>query len=221
MIYQFTRNQILTLVVCLAVLGFLTFSAGVIAGLGLAMPTRQELAMLKAGKPPAIPSGAPPQLPATPAAVGALATKLTAPALPAASAEQPAPAAAPAATAAPPPAPAPQPSNETAAVAPAPAPTPAPAAVAPASAPAAAQTDTEFALQLGSFRDLNHAKQLQTEMKDRGYNTSILTALDADQREWHVVRIDGFKTLAGASQAAAEFIGKERIPAVVRRAKTL
>lgn len=229
MMYQFTGKQILILIVCLAVLGFLTFSAGVLAGLGMAMPTRAELALLKTGKPLAVATGAPPKLPAAVPKVAELESKLPAVAA-AGAANQPAPAAVPAppAAAAPPvvepPAPAAvasspaaQAANEAPAAAPAIAPAAAPAAPA-ASAPPAAP---EFALQLGSFRDLNNAKQMQAELKDRGYNTSILTALDADQREWHVVRMDGFKTLASASQAAAQFIDKERIPAVIRRAKAL
>ena len=229
--YQFTGKQIAILVVCLAVLGFLTFSAGVFAGLGLAMPTREEVALLKSGKLPAVATGAPPKLPAAVPGVAALGSKLPLAAA-ATAALQPAPAATPAApapaAAAPvsespaqvpaPAAPAPQAPNEAPPAAPA---TSAAAPPAPAPVANAAPAEPEFALQVGSFRDLNHAKQMQADLKDRGYSTSILTALDADQREWHVVRIDGFKTLASASQAAAQFIGKERIPAVVRRSKAL
>ena len=215
MMYQFSKKHLFVLVICLAVLGFLTFSAGVVTGIGLAMPTREEIALLKAAKPAnAVAAAGPLHLPAAVPAL-ALPSHPAPPALPA-----PAPpakvdqAAAPAAMAAAEPAAAAQASREVPV-----------AVVAPAAAPAGkvAQADSqdEFALQLGSFRDLNHAKQLQSDLKDRGYSTSILTALDADQREWHVVRIEGYKTLASASQAAADFIGKERIPAVVRRSKAL
>jgi cell division septation protein DedD len=133
----------------------------------------------------------------------------------------PAPAPAPVQTAAatpvPPPAPAP---------APAPAPTPAseapkPAeAPAPAPAPPAEATDI-FSLQLGSFLDAKNARQLQTDLKERGYNSIIFTALDSEQREWHVVRIGGFKTMVSAAHAAADFSGKERMPAWVRRSDRL
>lgn len=225
MMYQFTSKQIAILVICLAVLGFLTFSAGVLAGLGLAMPTREEVALLKGGKLPTVATGAPPKLPAEIPGVAALGAKLPAVAAVTAAA-QPLPAAVPqtppaAAPVAESPAPAPAVSAPAPVSAPAAQPASEPPAAAPAPAANSASAESDFALQLGSFRDLNHAKQMQADLKDRGYNTSILTALDSDQREWHVVRIDGFKTLASASQAAAQFIGKERIPAVVRRSKAL
>jgi len=218
--YQFSSKQLFVLLICTVALGVLTFSAGVITGLGLAMPTREEVAMLKGAKAPklavaagalhlpaAVPPVAPPAVPQTvPQAASAVLPK------PAAAVPQAAPAHAEQAPQAPQPAapPAQAPAAATAATA------------APAPAMADSQTDQNaFALQLGSFRDMDHAKKFQTELKDRGYSTSILTALDPDQREWHLVRIEGFQTLASASQAAARFIDKERMPAVVRRSKTL
>jgi len=210
MMYQFSKKHLLVLAISLAVLGFLTFSAGVVTGIGLAMPTREEVALLKAAKPAtAVAAAVPPHVPAAVPALALPSLPVPPAATPPAKPDRPAapaamPAAEPVAT---------QASRE--------APAAAPAAAAPAGKPAPADSQNEFALQLGSFRDLNHAKQLQSDMKDRGYSTSILTALDADQREWHVVRIEGYKTLASASQAAADFIGKERIPAVVRRSKAL
>jgi cell division septation protein DedD len=218
MIYEFSGKRLYALLACLAVLGLLMFAAGVVTGLGLAMPTRQEVALLRAAKPSnAFAAAAPPHVPA---AVPALALPAL-PKPPAIVAVPPAqqPPAAPAATT-PAVEPAPNPPAQQAAAAPAPAPAPAAGAVA-ATNLAQAEEQAAFALQLGSFRDLNHAKQLQTDLKAQGYNTSILTALDSSQREWHIVRIEGFKTLASASQAAAEFIGKERMPAVVRRSKAL
>jgi len=213
MIYEFSGKRLYVLLACLAVLGLLTFSAGVVTGIGLAMPTREEVALLKSAKPSnPVAAGVPPHLPAVPAL--ALPAVPKPPALAAVSPAQQ-PVAAPAQTPTPP-EPAPNPPAHEAAAPPAP-------AAAPVAAANPAQPDNQpaFALQLGSFRDLNHAKQLQTDLKAQGYNTSILTALDSNQREWHIVRIEGFKTLASASQAAADFIGKERMPALVRRAKAL
>ena len=222
--YQFSSKQLFVLLICTVALGVLTFSAGVITGLGLAMPTREEVAMLKGAKAPklAVAAGALHLPAAVPPAVPQVAPPVAPPALPgAAQAVFPKPAAA-----VPPAAPA---HAEQAPPAPQPAAPPAqasPAATAATATPAPAMADSQtdqnaFALQLGSFRDMDHAKKFQTELKDRGYNTSILTALDPDQREWHLVRIEGFQTLASASQAAARFIDKERMPAVVRRSKTL
>lgn len=209
--YQFTRQRLVIFVACLAVLGFLTYAAGVVTGIGLVMPTKEEIAMLKAAKPADTVAAAPVHLPATPAippvAQAAAHPVAAAPAAaPLAQPQAQAPAAVPAEAAAAPVAPPPD----------------APARIAPSPSLAAkANSDDGFSLQLGSFHDANNAKQLQTDLKDRGYNTSILTALDSDQREWHVVRIDGFKTLDSAAKAAADFTGKERMPALVRRSNGL
>lgn len=215
MMYQFSSKRLFVLLICFVALGTLTFTAGLLTGLGLAMPTREEIAMLKASKAPklAVAEG-PPHLPSAPVAVP--------PHLPAAVPQAAAPAPPKTEPAVPPAVQPASPAAQNPVAAPASEPAAPPVVVAPAPTMAASQPEQNvFSLQLGSFRDLNHAKQLQSDMKDRGYATSILTALDSDQREWHVVRIDGFKTLASASQAAAEFIGKERIPAVVRRSKSL
>ncbi len=169
--YHFSRKHLAALAVCLALLILFSFSAGLVAGVGLWMPTRQELAMLKHNRPEqaARISLAPP--PAVLAPVEPPAAPLK---------EQPAPD--------------------------------------PASTEA--QGDL-FALQVGSFLDPKNARQLQADLKDRGYNTNVVTALDAEQREWHVVRMGAYKTLESAARAAAEFSGKERINALVRRASTL
>lgn len=100
---------------------------------------------------------------------------------------------------------------------------PAPAVLSPlqAAAQATSTADDVFALQLGSFLKPENAKQLQAELKDKGYAATIFRSTDADQRTWHTVRISGFKTLVAASQAAADFSAKERIQALVRRSDSL
>lgn len=208
--YQFNSKRLFVLLMCVLALVVVTFTAGVVTGLGIAMPTREEIALLKSAHAPKLAvAGEPPHPPAAIPAVAVPTLAVPTVAVAAAAAIPAQPPAEPAKTETP---------EQT--VAAAPAPTPAPAArIAPAAAPE--PNENFFALQLGSFRDLNHAKELQTEMKDRGYVASIMTALDSDQREWHVVRIEGFKTLASASQAAQELINKERVPAVVRRSKSL
>jgi len=65
--YQFTRQRLVIFVACLAVLGFLTYAAGVVTGIGLVMPTKEEIAMLKAAKPADTVAASPVHLPATPA----------------------------------------------------------------------------------------------------------------------------------------------------------
>ena len=208
MMYHFTRRRLALFVACLGALWVLTYAAGVITGIGLVMPTREEIAMLKASKPasasaavslphptlalPAVPKAAAlpePQAPAVPPAGPEHSASAPSPPEPAAAANE-----APAADAA----------EKAAQIRPSP-----------------VKSNDGFSLQLGSFHDANNAKQLQNELKDRGYTTSIFSALDSDQREWHVVRIDGFKTLDAASKAAADFTGKERITALVRRSNGL
>lgn len=78
-----------------------------------------------------------------------------------------------------------------------------------------------YSLQLGAFLDAKVARQLQTDLRERGYRAEIYTAVDSEQREWHAVRIGGFPTLAGASAAAATFTSRERIQALVRRSNAL
>jgi cell division septation protein DedD len=201
MTYHFDRKQLVILVVCLGLVIVFTYAAGVVTGVAMVIPTREELALLKAGRPASsatlaqahLPGAVPaPALPVTPVPQPAAATRATEPA------SIPAPGA-PATPAAPPTAP-----------------------PAPAVAAAAPPDDTDgFSLQVGSFREPKNARQLQNDLKERGYATSVLTALDAEQREWHVVRIDGYKTLASAARAAADFSGKERIQALVRRSNSL
>jgi cell division septation protein DedD len=204
MTYRFTRRRLVTLVAGLGLLVVLTYAAGVITGIGLLIPTRQELALLKASK-----------LPLTAASVSAPLPGV-APAL------RPPVIAAPQSAAAPPvltaaaltsaaPAPAPPLANPQQTLPPQP----------PAAAPGLDDDADAFSLQIGSFRDVKNARQLQTDLKERGYAASVLTALDSDEKEWHVVRIDGYKTLASAARAAADFSRKERLQALVRRSNNL
>ena len=205
--FGFDGKSLAVLAAGLCVIMFLTFAAGVVTGIALWTPTRKELAALKnqgqshgpvetahAAPPPVVPAAATPPPPQS-ATLAPVSTP-------------------------PPPAPAEPPK----AVEPAPQ-QPAATTVASAAPPAAPATPEEnanlFSLQLGSFLDVKNARQLQTDLKERGYNTIIFTALDGEQREWHVVRIGGFKTMASAAHAAADFSGKERIPAWVRRSDRL
>jgi cell division septation protein DedD len=213
MTFHFTRKRLVTLVAGLVLVAVLTYAAGVITGIALAIPTRQELALLKASKHPLAAGSISAALPAAPALA---APAITAPQMPAAppalTAAAAPPAVAPSAAATPA---APQPASalpnpqQTA--------SPQPAAAAPGLDDDA---DT-FSLQIGSFRDVKNARQLQTDLKERGYAANVLTALDSDEREWHVVRIDGYKTLASAARAAADFSRKERLQALVRRSNNL
>jgi cell division septation protein DedD len=217
MTLHFDRKRTVVLGVGLALTGVLTFAAGMVTGIVLWTPTREEIAILNSASKAKTPAAAP-KLPAVPTLA------LLPGAVKAEGAAASAPTPAPAAQAAPPPAPA---SSEPPAAPPASA-TPAPAAStslaesAPAPAPIqSAGAQDAFSLQLGSFRDAKNAKQLQNDLKERGYAASIFTAMDSEQREWHVVRIGGFKTLSSAAQAAATFNSKERIQALIRRSDAL
>jgi cell division protein FtsN len=196
---ELDKKTMAILAVGLCSIVLLTFLSGVVTGIALWTPTQKELALLKD-------RGSAPNVPVV-------------------------------ATAAAPPAARPEPKPvepkpvepkpvEPKPVGPAPAPaTPAPAAQ-PAQAeaaapPPAAPEDDVFSLQVGSFLDAKNARQLQTDLKEKGYNTIVFTALDNEQREWHVVRIGGFRTMTSASRAAADFSGKERRAAMIRRSDRL
>lgn len=83
-----------------------------------------------------------------------------------------------------------------------------------------------FALQVGAFLDLKNAQSLAENLKGRGYAVSLLNSLDARQRLWHAVRVGpanepGYADLQTASRAAADFISKEQIQALIRPADSL
>jgi DedD protein len=191
--YEFNHKRLALLSVCLVLLIMLSFAAGLVTGIGLWMPTREEIALLK-------------RRPVTETA------RVSAP--------QPGP---PPLQSAPPvggPEPAKPPVVEAAAAPPPQLPEPAsgPAEASPAAAP---EDEGGFALQVGSFRDEKNARQLLSDLKERGYSARIMTSLDGEQREWHAVRLGTYKTLSTAARAAADFSGKERIQALVRRSNTL
>jgi hypothetical protein len=165
--YHFSRKHLAALAVCLVLLILFSFSAGLVAGVGLWMPTRQELAMLKHNRPPQAVLAAQPLVSPSAKPAGAPVEPSAAPLKEQPTKEQPTP------------------------------------------DPASTEAEGDlFALQVGSFLDPKNARQLQADLKDRGYNTNVVTALDAEQREWHVVRMGAYKTLESAARAAAEFSGK-------------
>jgi cell division septation protein DedD len=202
--FTFNRLRLFVMFLCLGLLGLLSYAAGVVTGIGLWMPTHAEIALLKdnlrGGSAPALRS------PET-AAASLERAAATAPG-------EKAVAGGPMAAAAPPATPAAQPA--------APAnPSPFAAMAAPLPVPAPAPQDDVFSVQLGVFRDSKNAQQLVADLKQKGYPAIIFTALDEQQREWHVVRIPGFKTLDSAAGAAANFTNKERLQAIVRRSAAL
>jgi len=211
--FAFDRNKLIMLLGGAVLSGVLMFAAGILIGLALTAPSRSELAMLRA------------QNVAQQAAVKAAA--------------QPPPVQPPI-----------QPAAQTlAAVAPpqvqaqaalAPPPVMAPTVVIPAVQTAAAPTVTAadfssasglgtaipaekdvFSLQIGAYPDAKAARELQTDLRERGYPAAIFSGVDSERKEWHAVRIGGFATLGKASAAAAAFTGKERLQALIRPSDTL
>jgi cell division protein FtsN len=180
----------------------LAYAAGIVTGIALWMPTQAEIALLNAHGSGAASATAAARLPLEHPALPAVGPPPVLPTLPAADTHVKA-------AAAPPPAPpSAHPSPVAAMAAPLPAPVQPPAAAAP--------EEDVFSLQLGAFRDPKNAKLLQADLKERGYSATILTAVDSEQREWYAVRIHGFKTVASAARAAAEFTNKERMQALIR-----
>lgn len=202
MMYHFDRKRLVVVKTALVLLCLLAYAAGMVTGIALWMPTQAEIALLNAHGSGAAPAMAAARLPLEHPALPADSLLSGLPTSPAAG--MPVKAAA-----APPPAPPPaHPSPVAAMAAPLPAPVQPPAAVAP--------EEDVFSLQLGAFRDPKNAKLLQADLKERGYSATILTAVDSEQREWYAVRIHGFKTVASAARAAAEFTTKERMQALIR-----
>ena len=199
---SFTKKRAMGIIAAVCLLTFLTFTGGLAVGLGLWMPTRSEIALANdyrsraAGGTDPVQAAAPTAMPSavgqTPVAAPQPAIPVQTAALHTGSADQPS--AAPTETAPPPALPAQQ--------------------VEMASA-------GKFALQIGSFTDAKNAKQLETELKDRGYPVRIFKALDPDKKVWHVVRVGDYTDVSTASRAAAEFTSREQLQALVRRADAL
>jgi len=74
----------------------------------------------------------------------------------------------------------------------------------------------EYCLQIGAFTDLKLAKQLQTTLKDKGYNPIIFEGTDLAYKNWHAVRISKYADIDAATKAASDFTAKERLQAIVR-----
>jgi cell division protein FtsN len=213
--FSFDRKRLILVVAGLLFAGVLTFCCGMITGIGLWMPAQKELSRFR-DKPKApgqltsaptgvkLPEIKPPEVPGTAALTSALkaqtaTTPVIAPATPSPNTVAPAPAQGAAAAA-------PADAQPVAAATPAAAPDP---------------VDQPFVLQLGAFREQKNAKQLQADLKLKGYPTTICNMVDEDQRTWHMVRFGGYKDLSAASHAASDFTGKEGIQALVRRSDSL
>jgi cell division protein FtsN len=218
--FAFDRNKLIMLLGGAVLSGVLMFAAGILIGLALTAPSRSELAMLRAQN---------------------VAQQAAAKAAPVQPAVQPA-AQTPAAVA--PPqvqaqAPASMPQVQAQALAATP-PVMAPTVVTPAiqtvAAPIVTVMDVSsasglgtaiptekdvFSLQIGAYPDAKAARELQTDLRERGYPAAIFTGVDSERKEWHAVRIGGFATLGKASAAAAAFTGKERLQALIRPSDTL
>ena len=210
--FTFTKRRVIGVIAALCLLNFLTFTGGLALGLGLWAPTKTEIALANESSARA---AANPVAPAPAVAAPAVSTTAVTP--PAVQAPAVTPPALPAATTAPrvvsaagrPAAP------QQAAVKPAPPPQPEQAAP-PAETPVDTAAAGKFALQIGSFTDPKNAKQMETELKDRGYAVRIFKAIDPDKRVWHVVRVGAYADVTAASRAAAEFTSREQLQALVR-----
>jgi len=202
--FAFERNKLIMLLGGAVLSCILMFAAGILIGLALEAPSRSEVAMLKAEQAAARTAS---ESPARPAAQ-------TAPAVAPPQVQAQAPAATP----------------------PVMAPTVVPPAIQTAATPTVAVADVSsasglgtaipaekdvFSLQIGAYPDAKAARELQTELRERGYPAAIFTGVDSERKEWHTVRIGGFATLGKASAAAAAFTGKERLQALIRPSDSL
>jgi cell division septation protein DedD len=74
----------------------------------------------------------------------------------------------------------------------------------------------EYCLQIGSFTDVKLAKQLQADLKEKGYPATIFDGTDASYKTWHAVRMSKYADVDVAIKAAADFTSKEHLQAIVR-----
>lgn len=191
-----TKGRGIALGAAVCCLSVLLFTSGVLVGIGLWKPSREEIAMAKEYRQREV---------AARHAVSTLPAKVEAPAaIPA-----------PVSAAAPPEAAAPVAHDSPAPAVSAPA--PATAAVQEAEVTPAAAEPSAFVLQVGSFRDVKNAQQLQSDLKAKGYPATVFNALDSDQRMWHVVRIGRYQDLASAADDAAKIGDKEQLQALIKR----
>ena len=192
-----TKGRGIALGAAVCCLSVLLFTSGVLVGIGLWKPSREEIAMAKEYRQ---------------REVAAKHVVSTLPAKAEVSAAVPAPVPAVAAP--------PEPAMPVAHDTPPPAPlaaAPAVAAVQEAEAAPAAIEPSAFVLQVGSFRDVKNAQQLQSDLKAKGYPATVFNALDSDQRMWHVVRIGRYQDLASAADDAAKIVDKEQLQALIKR----
>ena len=192
MTFELDRKRMIGVMVCWLFLCALAFLGGLVTGIGLWAPSRAEAGLVPGSRQTAQTVGRP-ALPSLPAVTPPVQR-------PSPLGEKNAPTASPAANDARPSPP-----------------------EAPPPAPVAAEDPKAdlFSVQFGCFPDAKDAKQLQADLKERGYATKVITSTDADQREWHLVRQPGYNTLTSATQAASAFRNKEHLPVLVRPSNSL
>ena len=191
--FSFTKKRAMGVIAALCLLNFLTFTGGLALGLGLWMPTRTEIALANEYRGRAAGAQVQAQAAAPPVAGTPAVAVESAPPIPVQTAALHSG------------------SPEQ------------PETALPAAPPQAVELagPGKFALQIGSFTDAKNAKQLETELKDRGYPVRIFKALDPEKRVWHVVRVGDYSDVNTASRAAADFTNREQLQALVRRADAL
>jgi cell division septation protein DedD len=78
-------------------------------------------------------------------------------------------------------------------------------------------TDTSaFSVQVGVFVSENEAHQLVRQLQKKGYTPIVLAARDDESKLWYSVRIGSYTNKTGATQAASNIAGQEKLKAIVR-----
>ena len=91
----------------------------------------------------------------------------------------------------------------------------------PSPAGTVTENETRFTIQVGAYRTKAYAENNAAELKRLGYPSLIVKLMDENVKLLYLVRFGRFQTREEAVAAADAFKEKEKIPAVVVRAKAL
>ena len=89
----------------------------------------------------------------------------------------------------------------------------------PSPAGTVTENETRFAIQTGAYRTKAYAENNAAELKRLGYPSLIVELMDENAKLLYLVRFGRFQTREEAVAAADVFKEKEKMPAVVVRAK--
>lgn len=79
-------------------------------------------------------------------------------------------------------------------------------------------SDSQFAIQVGAYRNKKYAENAVARLSRKGYEPYIFKDTDAKSRTWHMVRFGHFPTRQAARWALGAYQDKEQKKAIITRA---